>query len=300
MPRTPTVDRSELKIRVVEAVQSYRGEGRTPTVSLVRHWLTERYKSAGSQTILKDVIKEVLEEIAATEDAGAPALPMPAEVETNVQAAIQTIWRVASRAAFADYHERRSRADAEIKEATAGRELAEDQLAGAQEERDGLEKEFGEAQETLRKLERRLAAAEGRGEGLQKQLEAAEAGVQQERIAAAEAQGKLADMRDRLARADAAHEAVDRRRAELEQEGKDLADRLRTADARAAELERRLDAAEARASAEREGFGKLEDSLRRQVEEAKERARKMEELMARMAPLLRPAEEGDHQGAASA
>jgi hypothetical protein len=108
MPRTPAVDRGELKIRVVEAVQSLRAEGRTPTVSLVRQWLTERYNSAGSQTILKDVLKEVLDEITATESSGAPAIPMPVEVETIVLASIQTVWRVASRAAFEEYDEQSS------------------------------------------------------------------------------------------------------------------------------------------------------------------------------------------------
>jgi predicted nucleic acid-binding Zn-ribbon protein len=292
MPRTPALDRGELKIRVTEAVQSLRGDGRTPTVSLARQWLTERYKSAGSQTILKDVLREVVEEIMAVENSGAPAIPMPAEVETVIQASIQTVWRVASRAAFEDYDERRIQADLAIGEANRAREVAESQFGTLERERDELEKEVRRTQKTMRDLEKMLSASEERGKSLQKQLEIAETRTQQERHAADEARSRLDDMRDHLAKATAARETADRRCADLEQTGKQLAGQLQAAETRAADLDRRLEAAEAHASAERNGLDKLVDALRRQVEDANARADKIEGLIARMSTL--PLGEGGH------
>jgi hypothetical protein len=164
MSRSPTIPQEVLRARVAEAICALRADGRRPTVSHVREWLTAEYGGAGSQAILKAIVADVLAAAAEANEASGTAPPIPARLEEMAATSLQALWRTASKEAADTYEARRIAAEQEAAAAIAAQETAERLFEGLEAERDRLDLDLRSANARIRALESELAVEKARSE----------------------------------------------------------------------------------------------------------------------------------------
>ena len=261
----------ELRRRVTEAIVSLEADGRKPTITAVRDWLTKRYGEAGDNGPLTAAVRVIRQELA--EAAMDPADPIPERILALSDVLCRQTWVESKRIAVERHEGERQALIADADLANQERESAEGHLTTAHEQiraieasleaarkeaedarteaaaaREAQAKAEDQAADERGRVDAALAAAARAQEGAARETEAREAAETRAREAEANARTAEGDRRAAEARAAEQAEAAETRIADLrvEQERR-IEDLRQERDAQAAAWESRLRESEAAA-----------------------------------------------------